>query len=87
MPTLEQLAEPEAFANGQRALLLSQLVYRFGVLPESVTRRVGGANTEELVRWGMRIFNAPSLDEVFASPKPPPCLEELLRPEIFKAGL
>jgi hypothetical protein len=86
IPSLEQLLEPEAFARGQRALLLIQLVHRFGTLPESVTRRVDGANTEELVRWGKRILNAPSLDDVFASPQPPPSLEELLRPEVFKQG-
>jgi hypothetical protein len=68
MQTLEQLLRPEVFADGQRALLLRQLVRRFGPLPESVTKRVAGASTAELERWGERILDAASLDDVFATP-------------------
>ena len=71
MQTLEQLLRPEIFekgvATGQRELLLSQLVHRFGTLPESVTRRVAAASTAELERWGKRILDAASLDDVFAT--------------------
>jgi flagellar biosynthesis/type III secretory pathway protein FliH len=55
-------------AKGQRELLLRQLTKRFGALPESATRRVAGASTEELARWGERILDAASLDHVFAAP-------------------
>jgi hypothetical protein len=80
MQTLEQLLRPEVFekgiekgvekgvVKGQRELLLSQLVHRFGALPESVTRRVAGASTAELERWGKRILDAALLDDVFATP-------------------
>jgi uncharacterized FlgJ-related protein len=75
METLEQLLRPEIFekgvekgvAKGQRELLLSQLVHRFGTLPESVTRRVAAASTAELELWGKRILDAASLDDVFAA--------------------
>jgi hypothetical protein len=76
METLEQLLRPEIFekgvekgvAKGQRELLLSQLVHRFGTLPKSVTRRVAAASTAELELWGKRILDAASIDDVFATP-------------------
>jgi Domain of unknown function (DUF4351) len=37
-------------------------------------------------RWFERAVDAASLDAVFASPQSPPCLEELLRPEVFQQG-
>jgi hypothetical protein len=42
-------------------------VRRFGALEEWVTRRVAGASTEESERWGERILDAASLDNVFAA--------------------
>jgi hypothetical protein len=54
--------------KGQRELLLRQLVHRFGALPKSVNRRLAGASTEELARWGKRILDAASLEDVFAAP-------------------
>jgi hypothetical protein len=84
MQTLEQLLRPEVFekgvekgiekgiekgvVKGQRELLLRLLVRRFGALPESVTQRIAGASTDDLARWGERILDAASLDDVFATP-------------------
>jgi hypothetical protein len=75
MLTLDQLLEKGTYdkgredgvEEGQRALLLRQLVRRFGTLSESVTRRVAGASTGELERWGERILDAASLDDVFTA--------------------
>jgi len=77
MQTLGQLLRPEVFeegvesgvVKGQRELLLSLLVHRFGALPEPVTRRVASASTAELARWGKRILDAASLDDVFTAPE------------------
>jgi hypothetical protein len=76
METLEQLLRPAIFekgveagiAKGQREFLLRLLVHRFGALPETVTRRVAAASTAELERWGERILDAVSLEDVFAIP-------------------
>jgi hypothetical protein len=48
-------------------LLLRQLARRFGALPEAITARVMGAGREELERWGDRVLDAASLDDVFAA--------------------
>ncbi len=53
--------------QSQRALLIRQLTRRFGTLPEEVAARVTRADTEDIARWGDRIFDAASLDDVFAS--------------------
>jgi hypothetical protein len=49
------------------AIMLQQLMRRFGTLPESVTQRITSASTEELERWFDRILDAASLDDVFAA--------------------
>ena len=54
--------------DGMSALVLHQLVHRLGPLPESVTRRVVDASPDELKRWGERVLDAGSLDDVFAAP-------------------
>jgi predicted transposase YdaD len=54
--------------EGQQELLLRQLARRFGALPEAVTARVMNAGSEELERWGDRVLDAASLDDVFAAP-------------------
>jgi hypothetical protein len=43
------------------------LTRRFGALPEAVTARLVDASGEELERWGDRILDAASLDDVFAA--------------------
>jgi predicted transposase YdaD len=57
----------EALKEGQQELLLRQLTRRFGALPEAVTARVMDASREELERWGDRILDAASLDDVFTA--------------------
>jgi hypothetical protein len=57
----------EGRQEGQQEFLLRLLARRFGVLPEAVTARVMDAGREELERWGDRVIDAASLDDVFAS--------------------
>jgi hypothetical protein len=57
----------EGVEKGQREFLLDQLTERFGSLPEAVTERIAQASPQELKRWGKRILEAASLDDVFAS--------------------
>jgi predicted transposase YdaD len=52
---------------GQRAMLLRLLGRRFGALPEPILTRVAAATQPEVERWGDRVLDAASLDDVFAS--------------------
>ena len=58
----------EVTAQAQRDLLLQQLEWRFGALPEAATARISQAGKSELERWARRILDATSLDDVFAAP-------------------
>ena len=58
----------EGRQEGAQALLLRQLGQRFGTLPQAGVTRVTSAGREELERWGDRILDAASLDDVFAAP-------------------
>jgi predicted transposase YdaD len=57
----------EGVEKGQREFLLDLLTERFGSLSPAVTQRLAQASLQELKRWGCRILNAASLDDVFAS--------------------
>jgi predicted transposase YdaD len=60
----------EGHKQGQKdalsALLLQLLARRFGPLPAEAEKRVAQAEATELQRWGLRLLDAASLDEVFA---------------------
>jgi len=51
---------------GEATLLERMLQKRFGDLPEPVRARVRAAPSEELERWGERLLDVSSLDELFA---------------------
>jgi hypothetical protein len=53
-------------AQGERNMLLLQLERRFGALPESVVSRLHAADVEQLQQWGLRVFDAKTLADVFA---------------------
>lgn len=55
--------------EGRATLLLRQLGHRFGALPEWVEGRVLTADTAELETFAMRIFDAKSVDDMFAEPR------------------
>ncbi len=53
--------------EGEVALLARLLARRFGSpLPAWVVERMQSANDEQLLLWGERVLDAPSLDEVFS---------------------
>jgi predicted transposase/invertase (TIGR01784 family) len=54
-------------AEGRAGMLLGQLTFRFGELPESARARVAAASENELERWAKRIFTAASIEEVLDS--------------------
>jgi predicted transposase YdaD len=57
----------EGRREGLQELLLQQLAWRFGELPQAITERVNRATSDELDHWGKRILGAASLDDVFTS--------------------
>ena len=63
--SVERIGMRKGMEKGVGKLLLDQLVYRFGKLPEPVVARVKAGTPEELGEWGRRVLSAPSLDAVF----------------------
>ena len=57
--------ERKGIEKGEALLLQRQLVRRFGPLPSGVVAQLGSATTAQLERWGDRVLDAASLDEVF----------------------
>lgn len=51
--------------EGEQVLLMKQLHHRFSTLPQDYEIRIKNARAEELLRWGERILDAKSLEEVF----------------------
>lgn len=62
-------AARKAEKKAERAMLLRQLQLRFGALSSSVKRRVLAASEVRLHRWSERVLFAPTLEQVFASPR------------------
>ncbi|HEY0138976.1 MAG TPA: Rpn family recombination-promoting nuclease/putative transposase [Nannocystis sp.] len=58
----------EGLREGQRRFLLGMMKNRFGELPEHVRERVMAGDDAELTRWGARLLEARSLDDIFAGP-------------------
>jgi len=57
-------------AEGKADLLVRQLRRRFGTLPDHVEHRVRSVETDLLDAWSERIFDARTLEEVFADAGP-----------------
>ena len=63
-----QEGRAEGRKDGAATLLILQLRKRFGDLPDSVRTRVSEASSDELERWGERLLEVSSLDDVFSAP-------------------
>lgn len=55
----------KGLAQGEALLLQRLLARRFGPLPSDVIAQLGAATTEQLERWGDRVLDAASLEDVF----------------------
>ena len=56
----------EGRVEGQAGLLLRQLEFRFGQVPEAARDRIRAASTSELDAWAELVFGAASLEDVLA---------------------
>ncbi|MDZ7621491.1 MAG: DUF4351 domain-containing protein [Candidatus Competibacteraceae bacterium] len=61
----EQKGLEKGIEKGEALLLQRQLARRFGPLPSDVVAQLGTATTEQLERWGDRVLDAASLEDVF----------------------
>ncbi|MBF0260735.1 MAG: Rpn family recombination-promoting nuclease/putative transposase [Magnetococcales bacterium] len=57
----------EGRQEGEAAMLLRQLYRRFGMVPDWVGEKVSQADSQALEAWSLRILDAQSLDEIFAT--------------------
>ncbi|MEO5345889.1 MAG: DUF4351 domain-containing protein [Magnetococcus sp. YQC-9] len=58
--------------EGEAKIILRQLTRRFGPLPETIRTRISQADDDMLERWGDRLLEARTLDEVFTGDPLPP---------------
>ncbi len=62
----EQIGEQRGEQKGEAKMLTHQLQRRFGNIPDWANERIAKAESSSLEEWGLRIFDAESLDDVFA---------------------
>jgi predicted transposase YdaD len=60
-----QEGRQEGRREGEAHLLLHLLASRFGDLPQSVQERVQQADVSQLERWGERLLDARTLEDLF----------------------
>ncbi len=65
-PEWAQMVRQEGRQEGEATMLLHQLQQCFGSLPSWATEKVQSADQATLETWGIRIFKAQSLEELFA---------------------
>ncbi|MBF0627032.1 MAG: DUF4351 domain-containing protein [Magnetococcales bacterium] len=56
----------EGREEGEAKIILRQLTRRFGPLPAIIQEKIAQADSTSLERWGDRLLDAGSLEEVFA---------------------
>ena len=61
----EQKGLEKGIEKGEALMLQRQLARRFGPLSSDVVAQLGTATTEQLERWGDRVLDAASLEDVF----------------------
>jgi len=62
----EKIGEARGELRGAANVVLRLLARRFGAVPDDVERRVRSADADTVQRWGDRVIDAQSLDDVFA---------------------
>ena len=55
----------QRFLEGEATMLLRLLERRFGEIPEATAQRVFTASGDRLQRWGDRVLDAESLEDIF----------------------
>lgn len=60
----EQLIQ-QGVQQGEGVLLIHLLEQKFTTLPKTYRQRIEQANTELLLKWGVRVLEANALDEIF----------------------
>jgi len=60
--------QQEGRQEGEMALLCRQLERRFGPLPAWARQQIEAADTATLESWGVRLLEAPSLEDVLRAP-------------------
>ncbi|MBF0144959.1 MAG: Rpn family recombination-promoting nuclease/putative transposase [Magnetococcales bacterium] len=66
---IERKGRQEGRQEGEAKMLTSLLQRRFGTIPEWAGEKISKANPAILEAWGLRIFDARSLVDVFEDPK------------------
>jgi predicted transposase YdaD len=63
----EKKGEKRGEKKGEEAIFSAMLEARFGPMPEWAKSKIAEADTDALKRWGVRLLEAESLEEVFAA--------------------
>ncbi|MEO5330013.1 MAG: DUF4351 domain-containing protein [Magnetococcus sp. THC-1_WYH] len=61
-----QIVEERGEQRGRATMLASLLQHRFGTVPEWASEKIAKAEVPSLEAWGLRIFDAQSLGDVFS---------------------
>ena len=57
--------QEEAQKEGESKIFVKLLARKFGTIDAETQRRIGQADSEQLVAWAERILTADTIDEVF----------------------
>lgn len=63
--SFERLARKEGIQQGESALLLNLLEYKFKEIPDTYRQKIADASAETLLVWGRRVLDSNELSEIF----------------------
>ncbi len=63
--TIESMGIKKGIQQGECSLLMRLLKHKFRTVPKNYDRKLSEGSAEDLLRWGERVLDARSLDEVF----------------------
>jgi hypothetical protein len=61
----QEEAQKEGEKEGESKIFVKLLARKFGTIDAETQRRIGQADSEQLVAWAERILTADTIDEVF----------------------